>query len=293
MSVFLSIVIVNWNTETDLKNCLSSIFQHTTKYCYEIIVVDNASQDDSVSMTKELFPDVIVKQNSTNLGFAQACNQGIAISKGLYILFMNPDILVINDSINNLLEFAKSRQNAYILGCRVLGPDKKLQQSCFMFPSILNILVWGFCLHRLFPDNRFFGRQDMTWWNANDERQVEVVKGCFLLVRRELFSKIGLFDEDYFLYAEETDLCYRCDKAGYDILFTPSAEVIHIGKQSTMQKPFNMKLQLFKSYSLFFKKHQSKLKYFVASFLILLFVMLRTPSWIFSMKRRGSMYERG
>jgi len=280
MSIFLSIVIVNWNTRTVLKNCLASIYQHSPKYSYEVIVVDNASEDESVSMIKELFQEVLVKQNSTNLGFAQACNQGIAISKGLYILLINPDILIINDSINNLLMFAESHKNAHILGCRILGPDKKLQQSCFMFPSLLNILIWGFCLHRLFPNNKLFGRQDMTWWDANDERHVEVIKGCFLLVRQELFSQIGLFDEDYFIYAEETDLCYRCKKAGYDILFTPSAEVIHIGEQSAKQKPFYSKLQLYKSYSLFFKKHHSKLKYLIASFLILFFVLLRIPIWI-------------
>lgn len=285
MSILLSIVIVNWNTQADLKNCLTSIYQHSPKCSYEVIAVDNASDDDSVSMIKKLFQEVIIIHNVTNIGFAKACNQGIAISKGHYVLFINPDILIINDSINKLLTFAESHQNADVFGCRILGQDKKLQQSCFMFPSLLNILIWGLCLHRLLPFNKLFGRQDMTWWHGNDERHVDVIKGCFLLVRQELFSKIGMFDEDYFIYAEETDFCYRCKQAGHDILFTPSAEVIHIGGRSTKQTPFSMKLQLYKNLSLYFKKHHSKLKYLVANFLISLFVILRIPIWLLSTKQ--------
>ena len=129
----------------------------------------------------------------------------------------------------------------------------------------------------------------MTWWDANEVRCVDVIKGCFLLVRQELFSKIGLFDTDYFMYAEETDFCYRCNKAGYDRIFTPSAEVVHIGEQSTKQILFKMKWQHFKSYSLFFKKHHSRPKYLIASFLILLFVALRIPKWILFSNPRKTM----
>ena len=285
MPLRLSIVIVNWNTRNVLEKCLASIYEFSPNCIYEVIVVDNASDDDSVSMIEEFFQEVIVIKNSTNLGFAQACNQGIAISKGHYVLLVNPDVQIINDAINKLLAFAESRQNAHILGCRVLGQDRKLQQSCLMFPSLLNILIWGLFLHRLFPNNKLFGRQDMTWWDANDERHVEVIKGCFFLVREELFSEIGTFDEDYFIYAEEADFCYRCKQAGYEILFTPSAEVVHFGEQSTKQKPFKMKLQLYKSYSLYFKKHHSKPKYMVASFFILIFVVLRIPIWVLSTKQ--------
>ena len=122
----------------------------------------------------------------------------------------------------------------------------------------------------------------MTWWNAHDERSVQVVKGCFMLVRRNLFSKIGMLDEDYFMYAEESDFCYRSKKAGYAVMFTPSAEVIHLGGQSTKQLFYKMKAQYYRSYLLFIKKHKGNLSYLIAVFFTSLFVFLRLPVYLWA-----------
>lgn len=292
MSIKLSAIIVNWNTKRDLESCLISFYNNAPSCNYEVILVDNASTDDSVSMVEGKFPDVIIHKNAANLGFAKACNQGISISKGDYVLLMNADIVVLEKTIEKLINFADLHPNAYIFGCRILNPDRSLDQSCFMFPSVLNLVICGLRLNRFFPNNRFFGRPDMTWWNAQDERPVQVVKGCFMLVRRKLFSKIGMLDEDYFMYAEESDFCYRSQKASCQVMFTPSAEVIHLGGQSTRQLFYKMKVQYYKSYLLFIKKHKGNLSYLVAVFFTSLFVLLRLPVYLCASIRNG-LYKDG
>ena len=291
MSIELSVVIINWNTKAALESCLKSIYKNVPFCDYEIILIDNASQDGSAEMVKNKFPQVIVRKNTSNYGFAKACNQGIALSKGQYVLLMNADILILENTFENLLHFAQARPNAHIFGCRILNPDRTLHQSCFMFPSVLNILICGMRLNRLFPQNRFFGRADMTWWNARDERRVQVVKGCFMLIRRNLFSIIGVLDEDYFMYSEESDFCYRSQKAGYDVLFTPTAEVIHLGGESTKQSFYTMKAQYYKSYLLFIKKHKSNISYLIAFFFTSLFVALRIPVYILASISKSGLRE--
>lgn len=277
MNVAASLIVVSWNTNNILRNTLKSIYDHHHKYTFEVIVIDNASTDSSTEMVESDFPEAILLKNTDNVGYSKACNQGIALAKGRYILLMNSDVTIKNDGISKILEFAERNPDASIFGSRVLKPDGTLQQSCFMFPSLLNIMLWGTCLYKLFPNSKFFGREDMTWWDANDEREVDVIKGCFLLVRQKHIPKVGLLDEDYFMFAEETDWCYRFKKAGFKIMFTPTAEITHVGGESTKQREFQMKLQLYKSKLLFIKKHKGHIQYVVGYFLVGVFLFLRIP----------------
>ncbi len=275
----ISIVIVNWNTRHILFDCLKSVYEQSGDSSLEVIVIDNASSDGSAEMVKKDFPQTTLIENSENLGFAAANNQGIEISKGRYVLLLNPDTLILDNAINKTLYFADAHPESAVVGCRVLNSDRTLQPTCFMFPSILNMLLSTTYLYRLFPKSRFFGRERMTWWDRSDIREVDVVTGCFMLVRREAIEQVGLLDERFFVYGEETDWCYRLKKAGWKVMFTPCAEIIHLGGQSTQKKATAMVVQLRKSILQFMKKHYSPFIYRAACLLTVFFLAVRLPIW--------------
>jgi GT2 family glycosyltransferase len=275
----ISIIIVNWNTRDILRDCLSSVFKQTQGIEFEVIVIDNGSSDRSTEMVEAEFPQVIVIANAENLGFAAANNQGIAVARGRYILLLNSDTLILDDAIAKAVQFADSHPDATVIGCRVLNPDRTLQPTCFMFPSLLNMLLSSTYLYKLFPKSKFFGREQMTWWDRNDTREVDVVTGCFMLVRRGAIEQVGLMDERFFVYGEETDWCYRFKKAGWKILFTPDAEIVHFGEQSSKQMAVEMALQLRGSILQFMRKHRSPLEYKLACILTWLFFAVRVPVW--------------
>jgi len=275
----VSVVIVNWNTSTLLRDCINSVYKETEPGIFEIIVVDNGSSDNSCHMVRELFPEVRLIANKENRGFAAANNQGMAIAKGHYVLLLNSDTVVLDKAIDKAVAFADSHQQAAIVGCRVLNPDRSLQLTCFMFPSILNMLLSTTYLYKLFPRNRFFGREHMTWWGKNEITEVDVVRGCFMLVRQKAIDHVGMMDEQFFMYGEETDWCYRFKKAGWKVMFTPVGEIIHLGGASSRQTSFEMTLQLRGSILLFLKKHKSRLTYTLVCLLVSLFFLLRIPYW--------------
>jgi len=292
----VSVIIVSWNTQDILRDCLRSIYEQGGEIDLEVIVIDNASTDGSVEMVKKDFPQVTLIENSQNRGFAAANNQGIAISKGRYVLLLNSDTVVLDNAIAKTAAFADSHPKAAIVGCRVLNPDQTLQPTCFMFPSILNMLLSSTYLYKLFPKSKFFGRERMTWWNRNDIREVDVVTGCFMLVRQDAIKKVGSMDEQFFMYGEETDWCYRFKQAGWKILFTPCAEIIHLGGQSSKGIRVDMLIRLRISILQFMKKHYSWLTYRIACFFVIVFFLTRLPVWIcialFSNKRRGEARNR-
>lgn len=276
----VSIIVVNWNTKSLLQDCLTSVYKQSRGIDFEIIVVDNGSTDGSKEMIRNDFPKVVLIENTKNRGFAAANNQGMAIAKGRYVLLLNSDTVVLDNCIADIISFADTHPRAGVIGCRVLNSDRTLQQTCFMFPSILNLLLSSSYLYKIFPKSRFFGRELMTWWNANDVREVDIVKGCFMLVRREAIEKVGGLDESFFMYAEETDWCYRFRKCGWKVMFAPVGEIIHYGGQSTTQVPVAMIVQLRLSILKFIKKHYGWPSHVIARFLVALFFAVRLPVWL-------------
>jgi GT2 family glycosyltransferase len=180
----VSIIIVNWNTRDILRDCLNSVYGNTKGLEIEVIVVDNASGDGSAEMVRPEFPEVRLIANSDNKGFAAANNQGIKAARGRYVLPLNSDTIVLDDAIARVVCIADDNPEAAVIGCRVLNSDRTMQPTCFMFPSILNMVLSSTYLYKLFPKSKFFGRERMTWWGRNDLRQVDVVTGCFMLVTR-------------------------------------------------------------------------------------------------------------
>jgi len=276
----VSIIIVAWNVRELLYHCLESVFTETKGISFEVIYVDNASEDGSVDMVMKEFPEVRIIQNSKNEGFIKANNQGIETSEGRYILLFNSDTIVLNNAIAKMVKFADTNPGSAIVGCKVLNPDRTLQRSCFMYPSLLNLLLSATYLYKMFPKNRFFGREEMTWWDFNEIKEVETVCGCCSLVRKEAIKQVGLMDERYFVYGDDPDWCYRFKKDGWKILFTPEAEIIHYGGQTTKQMTNEFKLQLYGSILIFMKLHRSKPAFPFACFLTSLFFFIRIPYWL-------------
>lgn len=277
--VDISIIIVSWNTRDILYDCIKSISSQTWDIDYETIAVDNASTDSSANMIKKNFPSAILIENSENRGFAAANNQGIAIAKGRYVLLLNSDTVVLDSAISKIVFFADAHPETAVVGCRVLNPDRSLQLTCFMFPSLLNMVLSSSYLYKFFPGSKFFGRERMTWWDRNDIREVDVVTGCFMLVRREAIRQVGMMDEQFFMYGEETDWCYRFKESGWKVMFTPCAEIIHLGGQSSKKIATEMSLQLRGSILQFINKHRPRWEYVLACLLVWLFCAVRIPFW--------------
>ena len=276
----VSVIIVNWNTRDILKDCLESVFSQTKGVTFEAIVVDNGSTDGSCEMVRRDFPQVVLIDNAENRGFAQANNQGILAARGRYYLLLNSDTLVLNDAISGTVSYADGHPDVAVVGCRLLNRDRSLQMSCFMYPSITNMVLAATHLCHLFPRNRVCGRERLTWWDWKDERDVEVVAGAFMLVRRDAVEQVGLMDTSFFMYAEETDWCYRFKQAGWRIVYTPASEIIHLGGASSSKVANKMLLQLRGSLLLFFRKHRGTVAYGAACLLLALHFALRTPYWL-------------
>jgi len=275
MRAMLSICIVNFNTRELLKNCLQSIYDTSKKINFEIIVVDNHSSDGSVAMIKQDFPRVILIANDENHGYASAVNQGVDQAKGEFILILNSDTEILPDCLSKTLEFMNDNKNAGIVGCRILNPDLTLQRSCRSFPGILNFFSENFFLHDIFSRSRIFGRPFMSYFNYDRLAEVEIVLGAFMMIRKKTIDQIGLMDTQFFMYAEETDWCFRARQAGWKIYFYPDAEIIHYGGGSTKQNFVPMFIEAHKSHHKFIRKYHGPAYLLGVKIILILGVILR------------------
>jgi GT2 family glycosyltransferase len=277
----VSVVVVSWNTQDILCDCLRSIYEQGGEIDLEVIVIDNASTDGSVEMVKKDFPQVTLIENSQNRGFAAACNQGIKVAGCRYILILNSDIVICESAIAKTVMYADNHPEVGIVGCQVWENQNTIQMTCFRFPSLLNLLLETFALNRILRKNRFFGREWMLWWTRDSESEVDVVSGMFMLVRRRAIDEVGLMDESYFLLYEETDWCYRFSKAGWKRTFWPGAKIIHVdgGSQSRKQANPRMIVQFRKSTLIFYRKHRTFAEYLSARLILVFYCILRCASW--------------
>jgi len=235
----LSIIIVNWNSAEYLEKCVRSIYSCTSKVDYEIIVVDNASYDGSDELIKDDFSGVKFIQSKENLGFAKANNLGYHHSKGRNLLFLNPDTEIIDSAIDKLYFYLESIPDAGAIGCKLLNSDLSLDTSCVQpFPSILNQALDAEYFKTRFPKVKLWSSNPFIP-NQNSPVEVEVIIGACIMIRRNLFDKLGMFSTDYFMYAEDLDLCYKVRQAGYKTYYVSEAEIIHHGGGSTKTKQKN------------------------------------------------------
>lgn len=275
----LSIIIVSYKVKELLLNCLHSVHENRDGLDLEVIVVDNSSEDGSVEMVRELFPETKLVENKQNLGFAHANNQGFFQSNGRNILFLNPDTVVLPDAFKKTVRFIDQHPEVGVVGCKIFNPDGSLQYSCRSFPNLLNYFFESTFLYKIFPRNRIVGKFYMTHFDYDQTREVDVVLGAFLLIKREVLKEVGGFDERFFIYSEETDLCYRVRKAGKKVLFYPGTEIIHYGGSSTSLNSMGMVQQEHKSRFLFMRKHYKSLVVWSSEAVIFLGVILRFILW--------------
>jgi len=245
----LSIIIVNWNTQDLLKCCLESIFKHLIRFEFEVWVVDNASTDESMTNIDSFFPQVRLIKNWSNEGFGRANNQAAHLATGDYLLFLNPDTRVFPEAINNL----DACPCAAAVGPRLLNADGSLQISAFPAPTL------GRELWRLFHLDKIFsiGQYPQSSFVSKPVK-VDILMGACILIRAEVFKKIGSFDENFFMYSEEVDLCERIRKSGWELHWIPNAQVTHFGGMSSRQVAEAMFLELYRNKIKFFRKHRGK-----------------------------------
>jgi GT2 family glycosyltransferase len=258
--VDLSVIIVSYNTRELLKECLQSIYKNTKDISYEIFVVDNNSTDQTVQMVKENFQEVKLIENKENRGFAGANNQALKQSRGRNVLLLNSDTKVLQDSLNKMVAFIDGRQDVSAVGCRLLNTDMSLQPSCYRFPSLMPIIAHIFHLW-IFPGlKRSFLLTSLEMQKYDRIHKVDGVRGACLLAKRSVLSRVGYLDEDYFMYAEEIDWCYRMKKAGLNVYYFPNSKIIHYRGQSTDEGSPEILIQRVKSLRLFYKKNFGTLK---------------------------------
>lgn len=233
----LSIVIVSFNTRAVLQECLERLAPEIDGIATEIIVVDNASRDGSAEMVESRFPQACLIRSSVNLGFAAANNVGFQWARGRYVVLLNSDAFVGRNALRIGLERMDANPQVAMAGAKLLSRDGSLQPSARQFPTLLNDFLALSGLAARFPRSRFFGRFDRTWADPDQPARVDWVPGAFAILRRSVLETVGPFDEQFFLYYEEVDLCRRIRQAGHEIAYWPDMHVVHLGGESskTMQ----------------------------------------------------------
>jgi GT2 family glycosyltransferase len=258
----LSIIIVNWNAKELLRKCLASLYHFTEGVEFEVLVVDNASHDGSPEMVASEFPSVILIRNSDNRGFGPANNEGIERARGEYLLFLNQDTELIENSFPTLLNKMDNDTRIGLLGPKLLNSDGSVQPSCRTFPTLVSQILILLKAHNAFPRIGPVKRYYMLDCDYASEREVDQLMGAAMLTRREVIDRVGNFDENFFFWFEEVDFCYRVKQAGWSIVFTPATAVIHHKGESQKALPARQK-RFNRSLRLYFKKHKPYAEYLI------------------------------
>ncbi len=265
----LSVVIVNYNVRQFLENSLTSIFRALEGIEGEVFVVDNASDDGSPDMVKSKFPSVHLIENANNVGFAKANNIALREARGSFLLLINPDTVVQEDTFRVMLAFFREVPDAGLAGCRILNPDGSFQLPCrrsFPTPWVAFTKIFG--LASLFPGSRVFGKYNLTYLSEDETYPVDAVSGSFMMVRREAYAQVGGLDESFFMYGEDLDWCYRIGRAGFRVYYVHTTKIIHFKGESTKRSDIDEIRLFYRAMQLFVRKHFSR------SRIVLLFLNL-------------------
>ncbi|MCX7909349.1 MAG: glycosyltransferase family 2 protein [Ignavibacteria bacterium] len=260
----LSIIIVNYNVKDFLSQCLNSILKSQVNFGYEIIVVDNNSSDNSIEFLQSHFPFVKIIPLKENKGFGFANNVGFENSQGRYILLLNPDTVLQEDTLQVMYDFMESNKDVGVAGCKVLNPDGSLQLACRRsVPTPWVAFTKLFGLQRLFPKSKLFGKYNLTYLNENEVSFVDSISGSFMFLRREVYQKLDGFDTNFFLFGEDLDFCYRAKQLGWKIAYVPNTSIIHYKGQSSKRSLVDTSFHFFKSMEIFTRKHFGSRNWFL------------------------------
>ncbi len=274
----VTVSIVNWNTREELADCLKSIIEQRESVGLEVFVVDNASADGSAEMVASEFGDSVkLIVNSENRGFGAAHNQAIKQCSGRYVLVLNPDCRILQpDLLRKMVDYMDAHRDIGMMGPRIVNPDGSLQFSARRFPPMFAGLFRHTVLGKLFPNNRFVKRYLMTDVDHSQIMDVDWLSGSALMVRRETFDEIGLFDERFFMYCEDVDWCKRAKDAGWRVVYYPEVELSHRIGAASDKNPIAMIKQHHRSMLLYFIKHNAGSPKILLTPLVLIALWART-----------------
>jgi N-acetylglucosaminyl-diphospho-decaprenol L-rhamnosyltransferase len=251
----LATVVVNTNAGEEVLRCVRSVYESTGEGRFQVVLSDNGSTDGSPEAVEAAFPDVLVVRNGRNLGFPAAANRGMAATRSEFVLLINPDAEVVAGTLEGFLKVARDHPRAGAIGALTRNVDGSIYPSARRIPS-LGMGLAHTILAPIWPQNPWTRRYRMADWDRRTERQVDWVSGSSVLLRRAALDEVGLFDEAFFMYVEDMDLCTRMREAGWEVWFSPQLEIMHVGGTATAGKR-RMTLEHSKSIYVYFVKHRS------------------------------------
>jgi GT2 family glycosyltransferase len=257
MSVELSVVIVAWNAKHYLELCLDSLAKAPPRRSMEVLVVDNASSDDTVEMVEAQYPWVKLIKSQENLGFSKGNNVAIRQCQGRYVALVNPDVIVFPGCLDALADFLDENPRVGDVGPRVFNPDMTQQSTCRRFPTLWNNFCSATRLESIFKGSRVFAGEHMFYFSHDRTLAVDVIVGCFSMIRREAFDDVGLLDEGLFMYGDDVDWCRRANKAGWQVVFYPGAQAIHDRGKTTAPFPAHFAVAQQRSVLHYWTKHHT------------------------------------
>ncbi len=275
-SLDLSIIIGNYNTKELLKKTLSSIYHYTKNINFEIIVIDDGSIDKSVEMVEIFFPKIKIKKNTRNLGYSKTYNIGTRLSNSRYVLHLSSDVYFTKDtSLDLILKFMDENPKIGIAGCKIIKHNGSLDAPCrHASPTIINVLFQTFGLYKLFPNIKS-ANYYMTYLPDNQITKVGGIIGAFMLIRKELIDDIGYLDEQFFIYCEDTDYCYRAIKAGWEVYYFPKVKVKHIHGGTTRQFKIRSLVNFHKGMFFYYIKHHANENFFLLNLIVYFGILFR------------------
>lgn len=254
-----STIIVNWNTRDLLLQCVGSLLRHGQPGANQIIVVDNASSDDSVAALRAKHPEVEVIASQENLGFAKGNNLGLTHARGEYVCLVNSDIEVFDDVLGAMAAYMETHPEIGVLAPRLLNRDRTIQQGCWHYPTLLRTIAFSLGLNRFFPRIKALSiKPDLT---GSEPHEVDTACGAFWMIRRRALDKIGGLDEAFWFYSEDVDYCRRFRDEGWQVVYYPAAEVVHYGGQSSGKAPVKYAIQMTRAKLQLWRKYSSPIGY--------------------------------
>jgi O-antigen biosynthesis protein len=274
--VLVSVIVVHYKVLFSLRQALRSLYESENIGAVEVIVVDNASEDGSAEAIAAEFPQVKWIQLKANIGFGKACNVGARNAVGEFLLFLNPDTIVSHSSIAGACAFMRERPEVGLLGPKILNPDGTLQPGCRRgFPTPEAALFHFLGLSKLFPKNKRFGHYHLTWLDPDESSAVDAISGSFMFMRRPLFEKLGGFDERFFMYGEDLDLCRRVQQAGFKVWYYPAIQIIHLKGRSSAKRFWHSRIAFYEAMIIYSKKYRHAHNTFFPGWLIVVGIILQ------------------
>lgn len=274
-NIDISIIIVNYNSFNLTKQTIGSLKKYASGFSYELIIVDNASQDSSGTKLSQQFKDAVVIFNKENIGYGPANNRGLAVAKGEYVLILNNDVIFSENTLGILIDYLKDNNEKILIAPRLLNKDKTIQHSVYRFQTLWLSFTTYFFLYKLFPKSKYFNRYYQINKGINEITEVETITGAFMLFKRKDLLELKGFDEDYFFYGEDNDLCKRFRDNGGKIIYYPHTSVIHLKGATEKTDWFHEKYHALSVLAMF-DKHYSLLGRIVAHIFFFLGNVLRS-----------------